>query len=578
MVCPAETSSEISSSTSVGPVVQGSSVWTDGNRELIFTPSQRLKAYRNYRVTVSTKAQSAQGGPLAEDLQWTFQTKDCLAVVAYSPAADVRVPCNAPVVIDFDRDVALSTAKKYFSIEPEVPGVLTLLTPRKLQFQPLAPLANSSTYSITLAASMAGLDKVQLLKPFSWSFTTEGPARVIGMTPVGNAATLSSKVTVTFDRAMDRASAQAAFSLRFAPALGLAASEPVPAPDLDVAGSFSWNSAGTVLTFTPARWLQANTGYLITLAKTAVSAAGAPLASDYSSAFATANSLQILSATPTTSGAAINSVLRITFDRAVDPGKLILKVVPAGATSTAIEGTLTWLDTSNALFTPRYPLAAQTRYTATIAHTLTAVDGTTLSKDYVWHFGTHGLTRAVAYSPRGAGVKPGTAIVIRFDRPMDPVSVAANLQVFQIGATETPITGQITWDEDGTRVTFTPLARLAAFTDYHVVVGASALSADNLMLASKLEWIFQTTRAVQIVAFAPTGNQVAPGAAIDLQFDRQMGRASVQEAFSILPEVPGTFQWSDGYHLRFQPTAALSPGRTYRVTLGANAHALNGLR
>ncbi|MEI6502451.1 MAG: Ig-like domain-containing protein, partial [Armatimonadota bacterium] len=503
-------------STSVGPIVTGTSVWTDDNRKLIFTPSARLKAYRNYRVTVGALAESAAGGPLGTDFQWTFQTKDCLAVVAYSPMAGSNPSCNAPIVIDFDRDVALATARACFSIAPQVEGRLSLLTPRKLQFQPSDPLADASTFKVTLTADMRGLDQVRLLKPFSWSFTTEGPAQVLGATPVGTSVPLSGAVVVTFDRPMKREVTGEAFSLT-----ALGANEAV-------LGAVRWNAASTILTFVPAQWLRGSTEYVMRVAGAATSAQGAPLAADFQSSFTTANTLRVQSATPSGAGLAVNSVLRIAFDRPVNASTFALTVLPAGDGATPVDGTANWTDSRNVTFTPRYALAPATLYTATIANTLTAGDGTTLGMPYAWHFTTHGLTRVLAYGPRGAGLKPGAAITIRFDRPMDQLSVAANLQVFQIGDTAVPLAGQITWDASANQLTFTPATRLASFTDYRVTLSRNALSADNLALASSLDWMFQTAHAVQVLSFAPTGNLAATDAVVTLQFDQQMRRSTVQ--------------------------------------------------
>jgi len=328
-------------------------------------------------------------------------------------------------------------------------------------------------------------------------------------------------VVVTFDRPMQRDVTRAAFSLR---AVGNA--EPV-------VGTIRWNGAGTQLTFTPAQWLEKSTGYRIGVDASAVGAQGAPLAGDFASTFATADSLEVVSSLPVGSDVALDSVVQIEFDRPVKPGTFLLTVRPAGEGRTAIAGTVEWDGDRKVQFTPQLPLLPQTTYVATIAGTLKAVDNTTLGANYVWRFQTHGLTRVVGYAPQGVGVKPAATITIRFDRPMNRASVEAGLQVSRVGTPNVRIAGQINWQDGDTQLTFRPLERLASLADYQVSLSRNAKSVDNLGLVADLKWVFQTAPSVEIVAFGPTGSNVGRDAVISVQFDKQMRRETVEEVFSI---------------------------------------------
>jgi hypothetical protein len=95
---------------------------------------------------------------------------------------------------------------------------------------------------------------------------------VVATVPANGATGVAttSAVTVTFSTAMNPATTQTAFSVD-------------PVTDC----TFSWNAAGTALTCTPTSDLAANTAHVITLATTATSAGGTPIAAASTFAFTT---------------------------------------------------------------------------------------------------------------------------------------------------------------------------------------------------------------------------------------------------------------------------------------------------
>ncbi|MGH8104281.1 MAG: S8 family serine peptidase, partial [bacterium] len=101
-----------------------------------------------------------------------------------------------------------------------------------------------------------------------------GPAAVVVLTslPANNTTgvALTASIVITFNQAMNQASAQGAFSI---------------APN--VAGAFSWNAGSTVLTFTPNAPLTGNTQYTVTITTAAQSAAGGALAANFVLVFTT---------------------------------------------------------------------------------------------------------------------------------------------------------------------------------------------------------------------------------------------------------------------------------------------------
>lgn len=56
-----------------------------------------------------------------------------------------------------------------------------------------------------------------------------------------------------------------------------------------------------------------------------------------------------------------------------------------------------------------------------------------------------------------------------------------------------------------------------------------------------------------------------------------MHKASVENTFSMVPEVAGTFGWNGLRECIFTPTAPLTSGTTYKVTIGPAARTVSGV-
>jgi Tol biopolymer transport system component len=75
---------------------------------------------------------------------------------------------------------------------------------------------------------------------------------------------------------------------------------------------------------------------------------------------------------------------------------------------------------------------------------------------------------------------------------------------------------------------------------------------------------------VTIDRVAPLGEGARSTAPILVHFSEAMQRETAEARFRIEPAVPGVFRWSTR-QLNFQPSAALTPGQTYTVTMDAGA-------
>jgi Domain of unknown function (DUF1929)/Bacterial Ig-like domain len=218
----------------------------------------------------------------------------------------------------------------------------------------------------------------------------DGVPSVARMVRVGSAPTVSfvsptdgatgiartTTVVAAFDHAMDKPSAEAAFSLKRT------------SDGAAVSGSFGWY--GNALIFSPNAPLANATNYTATLNATARDTAGTPLVAPKSWRFTTAAEPLISSVYPAdgASGVSRSSVTYAVFNKAMDKpsaeAAFSLKRTSDGA---AVSGSFGWY--GNALiFRPNADLASGTQYTAAISGAAKDLAGNTLANPTTWRYTT----------------------------------------------------------------------------------------------------------------------------------------------------------------------------------------------
>ena len=249
-----------------------------------------------------------------------------------------------------------------------------------LIFTPAAPLAPSAVYTATVGVGAKDIVDSHLQSPKTWRFTTAPQPLIAAVVPAENANEVlpNANVVVVFDKAMDKPSAQAAFSLK-------RTSDGAP-----VAGSFGWY--GSALIFDPAAELAAGTQYTATVTTAAKDADGHPLPSPKSWRFTTTNRpiINLVHPADGTTQVSRSSLVIPFFNKAMDKpsaqAAFSLKRTSDGA---PVAGSFGWY--GNALiFTPSSPLATNTLYTAAVAGTAKDLAGNTLANPTAWHFATGG--------------------------------------------------------------------------------------------------------------------------------------------------------------------------------------------
>ena len=185
-------------------------------------------------------------------------------------------------------------------------------------------------------------------------------------------------VVVAFDKAMNKSSAQGAFSLE-------RTSDGAP-----VSGTFGWYGAG-VLLFKPSADLAPGTQYTASVSTAAEDLAGNPLAVAKTWGFTTTNRPSISFVRPAAGATDVqpNALVVVAFNKAMDkPSAQAAFSLERTSDGAPVSGTFGWYGPGVLLFKPDADLAAGTQYTAAVSGAAQDLDGNTLTNPLTWSYTT----------------------------------------------------------------------------------------------------------------------------------------------------------------------------------------------
>jgi uncharacterized protein YfaS (alpha-2-macroglobulin family) len=388
-----------SAQVAVTPALAGATTVEGAN--VVFTPADAPAANTLYRFSF-VEATAASGAAIASVLEITLQSTGPLGVLSTQPSdGAVDVDPNTPITVIFSRPVVplvgieeQASLPQPLDFDPFFEGSGQWITTSVYQFTPAVPLAAATTYNVTVAP-LTAVDGSAMTDAVSFSFSTSAPI-VIDARPSGILVPPDAKVTVTFSQAMDRASTEAAFKLW---------NEGNPS----IPGTFAWDDANTVLTFTPDELLPFGDVFAIEIAETALAQSQAGgLREAWSSDFTVAPTPAVKSTSilPDARGVNPETELRIAFTAAVSETLLYAAI--------RIEGLLTTTQVISYTYTDLYDLTdgfaqqvessppsgyathlmlnwykqPNTTYTVTIDSRVADAYGNTLPEDFVMSFTT----------------------------------------------------------------------------------------------------------------------------------------------------------------------------------------------
>ncbi len=336
-------------------------------------------------VTVTTSSGTSGAQPFIVDL--------------LVPTLSSTNPVNGATVVPTNREITATFSKAMTALTTatftvsgggnSVVGTVNYDTTNNTAiFKPMNPLAASTTYTATIAATATDSAGNPLasngMAPDPWTFTTGTTTDTTSPTvsavyPAANSASvpLNQKITVTFSEAMDSSTLAAT---TFTVKQGVAV----------VAGSVTY--AGTTATFTPASPLIANSPYNLSITAGAEDLAGngvtsgglAPNPWTFTTISASDNAATTVSLTSPAQGASaapVDSTVNAVFSQGMDPATINTGTFTVtGPGTTPVNGAVSYDATSNvATFTPESNLSPTVVYTATITNGAQDLEGKPLA-------------------------------------------------------------------------------------------------------------------------------------------------------------------------------------------------------
>jgi hypothetical protein len=354
---------------------------TYSGKTATFTPASRLVVNTLYTGRITTEVKDVDGNALQTDYVWTFTTGLNPLVSSTDPAnLAVNVALNKIITATFNMSMnPLTLNATTFTVKQGTTTVLGTITyaGTMATFTPAAPLAQNTVYTATITKGATNIIGTELASDYVWTFKTGITPLVVSTDPQPNATgvVLNKVISATFNMVMN-------------PLTLNATTFTVKQGAITVLGTITYS--GSTVSFTPAVPLLNNTVYTATITTGAANTVGTTLASDYTWSFTTVNLTPIVVSTdpmPNATGVALDKVISATFNMAMNPLTL------NAATYTVKQGAITVLGTisysgSTVSFTPSFPLAQNTVYTATITTGAQNTLGTAMASEYTWNFTT----------------------------------------------------------------------------------------------------------------------------------------------------------------------------------------------
>ena len=363
---------------------------------------------------------------------------------------------------------------------------------RTVTLTPAASLAFSTTYGVTLASSIKSSDGAPLGTAYTWQFKTQAPPPPdVAATSPGDLATGVSP----------NISARATFTRQLAPSTVTATSFTLrDGTGALVPASVSYDSTTRQATLRPSVALALAGTYTARLGASITSTDGVPMASAYVWSFsvaAVAPAPPTLTAfTPVAGSGSVSTATAATatFSRGMDPNTLTTASFTLTSAAGSVPGTVSYdAPSATATFTPAVPLTPSTTYTAQLAGTISAADGTPFAATS-WGFTTVDGPKVTSVNPADGTAYVDRASVVKatFSRSMAPASITAStFQLYAADGTVAPAT--VAYDDSTFTATLTPSSQLLGGVTYAASVSGSVRSTDGTPVGSNTVWRFTTS-------------------------------------------------------------------------------------
>jgi hypothetical protein len=148
-------------------------LWPADNDLVLYTGGP-LRALTTYTVHIDATARDLDGTPLAGPFEFSFGT-EAVAIRGTSPSNGqvfVDFSTNLRVYLSFSTYIVRSTLAQAWSIVPAANGQFIWSDNTSVSFEPNAPLAPNTKYTVTISGAMQDLHGSTLASPYSFAFVT----------------------------------------------------------------------------------------------------------------------------------------------------------------------------------------------------------------------------------------------------------------------------------------------------------------------------------------------------------------------------------------------------------------------
>jgi hypothetical protein len=587
--------------TATGATIPGMVTYNATTRLAEFKPTSPMPSSTNITATVTTGTKDARGNGLTANLTWTFTIADVAAptVTATTPTngASGVSPTAPNITVTFSEPMDPNTTNAAsFTLRvtggADVPGTVAYNpTTRVATFTPNSPLASSTAYTATVAATVRDVAGNPMGTAFQFSFTTaDTNAPTLIQTTPANLATgvaINTIVTASFSEPMDANTLNTTtFTLR------------VFGTNAPVAGAVSYTAATNTATFTPTSPLSSGTTYIAAVTTGARDLAGNALAASVIPNPWTFTTMAPVDNTPPTvtavlptagaTGVATTTTVDITFSEAMNATTIDGTTITLRNTNTsaAVAGVVTTIGATGARFTPNVPLAAGTNYTVTVTTGVRDVAGNPMAAQFTSTFTTapapdNTAPTVISVAPANlTNAPPNTKVYVTFSEPMDATTITAARFTLRVTSPSSAVAGTVSYNSAMNMAIFTPTSPLSPSTGYTVTVTTGVEDVAGNNLASQFTSTFTTTAGADAVA--PTVTTVTPAnlatgqsvnSQVQITFSEGMDPTTITGTTFTLRVtggglVTGTVSFTPASNVAtFTPTGGLTPNTNYTVTV-----------
>jgi hypothetical protein len=264
----------------IDPPLAAQFLYYSNYRTLILQSPTDLDTGTVYRVVIDTSIRSKSGARMFQSYAFTFLTGNATSgstttlqvVYSYPFNGDSTVPPAEAIRIYFNSVIDTATARHAFGIAPPIDGLLSFPGNNEMVFSPIRTFELSTSYTVSVAASIASATGDHLASPYIFSFRTL-PFKITYTSPYDGETHVPSVISRLYFEAsdvIDTSTVRRSFGIT---------------PSLS--GIFSMSPDENYFEFYPSTSLQPFTIYTVTISDSLRSRSGMALESPHSISFAT---------------------------------------------------------------------------------------------------------------------------------------------------------------------------------------------------------------------------------------------------------------------------------------------------